>query len=454
MQISRSWALAPKVLGVRYSMTALVFVLFAACQAPEQQGSPGYAGGKADQLDADGNPVGWRLHYIDHSGSGADGVDVTDVDGDGRLDITSGWTESGWVKVYFNPGKYGVYNQWPAVDVRGGLKVKGAVEDAVFADFDRDGQVDAVVSANEGNVMQVGVHWLVDRGNKLSPSAWEGTWLPGAYAFHLKATVGQIDGERGDDIVVGSMDRFLSGGKVIWFRAPPQLGPSTAYSWERFEIGSVDKITGIRVLDMDGDGDNDVLYSGTGRLRWRENPGPNAVLKKKQWEGHTLDAAGVKDVTLCDVDQDGERDIVVATTGSFDGEGDVVAAWYRRLGPSGQKWQRYLVRAEGGRPGDFAHKGVACADFDLDGRVDLALTGSNRGHGVYGVSYVGDTPRYSGTWSRWLVDRDRDEMKYDNVIAADLDGDGDDDLLTTEENVGSGSRGLGVVWFENRQPSE
>jgi hypothetical protein len=103
---------------------------------------------------------------------------------------------------------------------------------------------------------------------------------------------------------------------------------------------------------------------------------------------------------------------------------------------------------EGGCSCEVAGRGRFPAP-NLDGRIDLALTGSERGHGVYGVSYVGDSPREGGVWRRWLVDRYRDVMKYDNVVAADLDGDGDADLLTTDENVGSWSYGLGVVWFEN-----
>ena len=39
--------------------------------------------------------------------------------------------------------------------------------------------------------------------------------------------------------------------------------------------------------------------------------------------------------------------------------------------------------------------------------------------------------------------------KFDRIELVDLDGDGDLDVLTCEENYGPNSEGLGVIWFEN-----
>jgi len=39
--------------------------------------------------------------------------------------------------------------------------------------------------------------------------------------------------------------------------------------------------------------------------------------------------------------------------------------------------------------------------------------------------------------------------KFDRIELIDLDGDGDLDVLTCEENYGINSKGLGVIWYEN-----
>src|SRR5688572_11235539 len=77
----------------------------------------------------------WARHSIDRSSRGADGVRLADVNGDGRLDITTGWEEGGHVRVYLQPHHDAVKEVWPAVTV-GHVKTP---EDAVFADLDGDG---------------------------------------------------------------------------------------------------------------------------------------------------------------------------------------------------------------------------------------------------------------------------------------------------------------------------
>jgi hypothetical protein len=63
------------------------------------------------------------------------------------------------------------------------------------------------------------------------------------------------------------------------------------------------------------------------------------------------------------------------------------------------------------------------------------------------ASFVGD-PKIKANWTTTVLTTPGADSrkKMDNVYLGDLDGDGDLDVLTTEENSA-----WGVIWFENPQ---
>jgi hypothetical protein len=85
-------------------------------------------------------------HAIDNTGRGADGTRWVDVNGDGLLDIVTGWEESGEIRLRLHPGHAKVREPWPGVVVG---KV-GSPEDAVFVDLDGDGAIDVLSSCEGG----------------------------------------------------------------------------------------------------------------------------------------------------------------------------------------------------------------------------------------------------------------------------------------------------------------
>ena len=397
--------------------------------------------------------VYWNMWVIDTSGNGADGVHTGDINRDGLVDVVSGWEQSGDLMLYLNPGPAGVRDTaaWSRVDISGGVTIEG-IEDAAFADLDLDGLDDAVISSIEDDTQTLGIHWLAG-DNLEDPADWRAINLaPAKHAGYMKARTAQIDGVGGADIVAGTKSMEGNKASIFWFKAPQGSSPGTASQWQRFYVGPVNVKTVTLVLkDMDADGLLDIVFAGRNGVGWFRNPGYEALGKSPAsatWEQVTITAKG-SEFTFCDGVVDGMEDMIVATSH----KSGMVAKWLKRLDASGRNWAEYPItsdslRAENSSIMKFVIKGVACGYVDGDERIDVVFTGSGYGHGVFMMSPRSDIP--SGmTWDLTNLTPYADRMKYDNLRLVDLDGDGDLDILTTEEGEGIYTAGKGVLWLEN-----
>jgi hypothetical protein len=155
----------------------------------------------------------WLMHVTDNFSSGADGVKLADINSDGLPDITTGWEEGGFTKVYLHPGVSSVKEKWPAVIVG---KTPN-VEDAVFADMNNDGKPD-IVSCSEGDTKKIFVHW--NSGNEaLQPENWKQEVLPASDGLMqwMYAEPLQIDNKNGLDLVAAGKNENAA---IGWFEAP------------------------------------------------------------------------------------------------------------------------------------------------------------------------------------------------------------------------------------------
>src|SRR5262245_15728553 len=196
----------------------------------------------------------WKLHIIDNSSQGADGVRLLDVNKDGLLDITTGWEEGGRIRVYRNPGSRDARKPWPTTNV-GNVR---SPEDAVFVDLDGDGAVD-VVSSCEGNERKVFVHWAPRKSSEYANAdAWKTEPLPASVNLMqwMFTTPLQVDGKNGVDLVSGGKNEDA---KIGWFEAPPNARDLAKWIWH--PIYDAGWIMSIVPMDMDGDGDKDLLVS-------------------------------------------------------------------------------------------------------------------------------------------------------------------------------------------------
>lgn len=177
--------------------------------------------------------------------------------------------------------------------------------------------------------------------------------------------------------------------------------------------------------DADGDGDQDIAVVRFSRakdsdfsLAWLENP---------SWEVHPMDSeiGGTHGVARGDLDGDGRDDLVAA---NVEGAFPKSVAWF-----NGATGERAFLQANdaGGRP----HY-LATGDIDGDGQTDVLL-GDGGGFRLYLNPGAG---KRGQDWPVQIVDR---QPGGTNVVLADLNGDGRLDV------VGANGHGSGVYWYAN-----
>lgn len=375
----------------------------------------------------------WKRHTIDFSSKeagklGADGIRLADVDGDGLPDITTGWEQGGAIVVYRNPGAAKSKSTWPSVTV--GM-VRGP-EDAVFIDLDGDGKLD-VVSSCEGSDRTMYVHWApAKRGNYWKSRAWQTKPIPATKGkqMWMFATPAQIDG-------VGAKDLFVSskGGNATigWLRRKTDSGRDVS-ALEFIKLRSAGWVMSLEALDLDADGDTDLLFSDRNGPRrgvgWLENPGGEKASRLSEWGDHMLggEKHEVMFLDMGNVIGDSAVDIVCTTRNK-----EILI--FERAGDS---WKTSVIPNPMGLTNG---KAVAIGDVDGDGQNDLVHTTNTGGNrNAPGVTWL---KRSGQKWQAHDISGNVG-VKFDLIKLVDLDGDGDLDAITCEE-----VDNLGVFWYEN-----
>jgi hypothetical protein len=135
-----------------------------------------------------------------------------------------------------------------------------------------------------------------------------------------------------------------------------------------------------------------------------------------------------------DLDGDGKEDIVVNVIGA-------PGLFLRRLDASGTRWESHPIP----QPENIGRgKAYSIGDIDLDGKPDIVLTCERAAQDKSGVLWLKALQNpAAGKWQRHEISGPPG-VKFDLAALIDLDGDGDLDVVTTEE-----VENLGIIWYEN-----
>ncbi len=329
---------------------------------------------------------------------------LVDVDRDGRLDFVLGAAQPAPATLYWF--RFVGPDRWEKYVV--GTHFLSVVGLAAL-DVDGDGWLDFVCSGvwyrNTGKPRQEQFERIVFDANA-------------AGAHDIVAA--DIDGDGRLDIVMMGDERTRLK-SLRWYKIPAD----PRQPWQFHVIGPPvhGAIAPNGMMDVDGDGDLDVLRADT----WFENkdgrglqwlPHPNIPFGRKGPYGVCVRTA------VADLDGDGKQEIIMVDADITDGKAVIL-----RTPDKGQTWQKQQL------PQSFAYgsmHSLAVADFNADGRLDIFVNEQEDllPQGRQNPRWVIWENLGGGQFAeRIVLDQ---KLGGHEAVAGDVDGDGDIDICSKE----------------------
>lgn len=459
--------------------------------------------------------------------AGAKFVKAADIDGDGLMDLASAHNQSLPVQIHLQRRDAEGNISFKTVQI-GGTSPVAVVAGLEIADIDGDGRLDLVVlSKATGFVETCGgmvdpdngildglciVYFQPQGGDVTDGDQWNradiatssirGSEVPDVdfqevtdrpeYHGYTGLAVGDANGDGMVDIFTAinadscgftghGFQQGVGESAVELFLNPGATASRNGGSWATpVRVNSnVDDVyvKDIALSDIDGDGLLDFVLTRPialgGNIRWYRNPGGN-IAGAGLWSGRPIGhiqptEEGADKLAIGDMDGDGADDVMVRA-----GKRGIVQ-WFRRptadtsidpaLPPNSPLPQRFdfpwqVFTLDEVSP--FRPAGIAIGDLTNDGRNDAvvavggalfwydpSLVGSN--FDEWGRDFVLDDTKEQGTTddprSADFVDTG---TQINSLVVVDIDGDGVNDVVATfDRRVNSGLNEDAIYWFRN-----
>ena len=379
----------------------------------------------------------WTKSNIASSNDLVKDIEIGDIDGDGDMDIISAFNgdserEITWFES--NASDINIRNEAVAgndytsssgtATIAAG-QTSTTISVPIFADSQPENNEKAAITlsnASSGRIIDSTGKLTIGDDDSISFTKVESDnnvslWGP------TGIKVGDINSDGNLDIV--SVDQNAN--RIAWYKNEGSGYPS----WNQSEISQIsNSLKDVDLADIDNDGDLDVIFcdDSSDTIAWYENDGNNHPSWTLWYVSNNGDADGVEDIHIADIDGDGDLDIVSAN------RNDNTIAWYKNTDSKNNGWEEEIIATNAS-----AASGVYVADIDGDGDLDIVSTSKNDNK----IAWYKNDGNSAPGWT--TVDITTSAFGAEDVYVADVDGDGDLDIVSAESSMGHNT----IAWYEN-----
>ncbi|MEQ1850142.1 MAG: FG-GAP-like repeat-containing protein [Chthoniobacteraceae bacterium] len=383
-----------------------------------------------------------------NNGGGALGTTAGDLNNDGRAEFISITSKDSWSSTYqpqfriysYDPVLHGFFTYNVMSQAAVGSRQDRFGGDIAVGDINHDGFRDIIVPEADNGDGAGRLSWFENPAGNLGGNwiehvitTWSGS--PGNSVAHMaEVVVSDVDGNGWLDVVV----RDVSHGCFLLLRNNSGTG------WQNRRYIATNPREGLELWNPDGDGDLDILINGI----WLETPADplNGTYFQRtiaaQWYPNNNGSAAIADyaskVDFGDFNGDGRVDVVI-TNGekllndpSTASKPQGVRLYLSPQDPVNGVWPEVLLD-----PLHFSWQSLQIGDIDGDGDLDIVTGISKVGEDNAAGTVVAFLNDGTGTnFTKQTIDSGKDGFNEDvyvyNCMLADMDGDGDLDLIAPD----------------------